>query len=121
MQLQHIVQAPQEQTPVEDRLQLPLDFESLPKTGVAAFVERLAHAHNVIYKRSRLDDWSEAVTRTAGDDVQLDRTEKLLVALKKNNLISGRQAARLLTNHMRETKDAGSVSRLRSSRLSAQR
>jgi hypothetical protein len=34
--------------------------------------------------------------------VRLDRTEKLLVALKKRKLISARQAARLLLNHGKE-------------------
>lgn len=79
------------------------DVEQLPKEGVGEFVRRFARAHNVVYQRTRLDDWAEAVTRAAGDDVRLDHTEKLLVALKKQHLINGRQAARLLTNYMNES------------------
>lgn len=100
--------------------QIPQDLEMLPKNGVSAFVKRFAQTHNVIYKRSRFDDWSESVTRAAGDDVRLDQTEKLLVALKKRNLINGRQAARLLTNHIREAANVRPVSRLRDGRLSPQ-
>ncbi|MNT35430.1 hypothetical protein D3C72_1714580 [compost metagenome] len=79
------------------------DVDQLPKEGVGEFVRRFARAHNVVYQRTRLDDWAEAVTRAAGDDVRLDHTEKLLVALKKQHLINGRQAARLLTNYMNES------------------
>jgi hypothetical protein len=39
------------------------------------------HVH---FKRSRLNTRAEAVTRAAGDDIKLDETGKLLVALKKN-------------------------------------
>ena len=108
------------QTSSEDHMSIPQNLEMLPKSGVGAFVERLARAHSVDYVRSRLEDWSEAVTRAAGDDVRLDRTEKLLVELKKKNLIDGRQAARLLTNHMREVKDVRSVQGLRNGRISSQ-
>ena len=74
----------------------------LPKTGVAAFVEGFAHVHNVTAKRSRLNDWAEAVSRADGDGIRLDHVELLLVALRKRDLISGGQAARLLTLHQRE-------------------
>lgn len=81
---------------------MPDDLNLLPEQDVRQFIERLAAAHHVNFERTRLDDWTEAVTRAAGDDVQLDRTEKLLVALKKQGVISGRQAARLLSNYGRE-------------------
>lgn len=69
---------------------------------MAVFVERFAHAHSVTAKRSRLNDWTEAVSRAAGDDIKLDQVELLLVALIKRDLISGRQAARLLTLYLTE-------------------
>ncbi len=100
---------------------LPSDVAALPTSGVGAFVEHLAGAHGVRYQRSGLDDFSEAVTRVAGDDVRLDHTGKLLVALKKKNLITGRQLARLMTNHLRESKRVRPVRGFRDSRLSPQR
>jgi hypothetical protein len=86
----------------EAQMSMPEDLESLPTQGVGAFIERFAHAHNVSGERTRLDDWTEAVSRAAGDDITLDRVERLLVAVKRLGLINGRQAARLLTNYMRE-------------------
>ena len=81
---------------------MPDDLTLIPEQGVRQYVERFAAAHQVTFERTRLDDWAEAVARAAGDDVQLDGTGKLLVALKKQGLISGRQAARLASNHCRE-------------------
>jgi len=81
---------------------MPDELNLLPEQDVNQFVESFAAAHQVTSERTRLDDWAEAVKRAAGDDVQMDGTEKLLVALKKRGLINGRQAARLLRNHGRE-------------------
>lgn len=100
---------------------LPSDLDALPTKRVRHFVERFARVHCVQYTRTRLDDYAEAITRAAGDDVKLDTTGKLLVVLKKNDLINGRQLARLMTNHMREVKRVRSVWRLRKQGLSAQR
>jgi len=83
---------------------VPEDLSLLPTHGVAAFVARVASAHGLVYHRSGLDDFAEAVTRAAGDDLKLDVTGALLVALKKKHLINGRQFARLLTNHVKELK-----------------
>jgi len=62
----------------------------------------LAAAKRVVDQRTRLDDWAEAVTEAAGDDVCLDPTQKLLMLLTKKPMLSGRQAARLLNNYMEE-------------------
>ncbi|MFT3815643.1 MAG: hypothetical protein QM740_20140 [Acidovorax sp.] len=99
---------------------IPLDLDALPTRGVSRFVERFARAHGIAHVRTGLDDYAEAVTRTAGDDVVLDATGKLLAALKNKQLINGRQAARLMTNHMREVGRVRSVRRLRKRGLSAQ-
>ncbi|GLQ87283.1 hypothetical protein [Dyella flagellata] len=101
---------------------VPKDVNKLPSQGIAAYVERLAKAHGIEYRRSGLDDFAEAVTRAAGDDVKLDLTGKLLVALKKKHLINGRQFARLLTNYRKELKGDGvrSVRGLQDPRISAQ-
>ena len=85
---------------------MPGDLNLLPEVGVSRYIELFAAALHVTFERTRLDDWAEAITRAAGDDVRLDRTEKLLVALKKQRLISGRQAARLLLNHGKELERA---------------
>jgi hypothetical protein len=83
-------------------ISLPEDLNSLPLKNVSAFVQRFALSRDVHFKRTGLDQWAEAVTRASGDDVTLDETGKLLVALKKKHLINGRQMARLMSNHLSE-------------------
>jgi hypothetical protein len=90
----------------EAHVSMPEDLESLPTKDVGAFIAQFADMHNVSGERTRLTDWGEAVSRAAGDDIRLDHVERLLLALKQQRLINGRQAARLLTNYMRETKIA---------------
>lgn len=83
-------------------ISLPEDLNALPLKNVSAFVQRFATSRDVHFKRTGLDQWAEAVTRASGDDVTLDETGKLLVALKKKHLINGRQMARLMSNHLSE-------------------
>ena len=99
---------------------LPADVNALPTKGVRQFVERLARTHHIQHQRTGLDDYAQAVTRAAGDEVELDSTGKLLVALKKKHVINGRQLARLMTHHMREVQDVRSVRGLRKRGLPAQ-
>jgi hypothetical protein len=103
------------------KIDLTTQLEMLPVNGVSDFVHRLALQHGVIAQRTRMDDWADAVTRLASDDVKQDPTDDLLVALTKKNVISGRQMVRLLTNHMKEEEDSvRSVQRLSNRRLSSQ-
>ena len=82
---------------------VPDDIDDLPTAGVGAFIRGLAEEHGIRHRRSRFDDWAEAVARVGeGDDVVLDHTEKLLVELAKRKIVSGRQASRLLNNYMEE-------------------
>ncbi len=99
---------------------LPTNLDALPTRHVKRFVERFAKAHGMHYVRTGLDEYAEAVTRAAGDEVKLDSVGKLLVVLKKNNLINGSQLARLMTNHMREVRSVRSVRRLRERGVPAQ-
>lgn len=91
---------------------LTADVDELPKTGVSDFVRRLAEANQVVYERTLLDDWADAVTRASGDDAKLDATEKLLVALAKKQVINGRQLTRLLNNYMEESDSVRPVQRV---------
>ena len=46
--------------------------------------------------------YAAKITELAGDSVELDRTEELLVALKRGKIISGRRLVNLLGQHQRE-------------------
>lgn len=85
------------------RIELPNDVNDLPTRHVAEYVRRLAAAHHVTYQRTRLDNWAEAVTRAAGDDVRTDSTQGLLICLKQREILNAEQFIRLLLNHHRES------------------
>lgn len=101
-------------------LNMPKDIDLLPIKGLKEYIDLFAKAHSVSSKHSKLNDWAEAITRVAGDDVRLDETERLLMTLKKENLINGRQAARLLINYMREEAHVRPISGLSNRGLSSQ-
>lgn len=77
---------------------------TIPKKGVARFVQELARRYKVVYTSNTMDQWAEAVTRLAGDDVHADSTEDLLVALKRAGKISSHEVAALAISHLRERK-----------------
>lgn len=82
------------------------DLDLLPEQDVKQYIERLATAHQIAFERTQVDDWSEAVTRAAGDDVQLDGTEKLLVAVKKRRMITGQPSCPALVKLRQRTRTA---------------
>jgi len=75
------------------------------RTGVLFAREQilaLAQARGVVYRPNALDDLGNAVTRLAGDDVRLDDTELLLLALERAGCVSTGEADRLHIAHMRQ-------------------
>lgn len=91
---------------------LSIEPDALPARNVREFVAHLALANGIALRRDGLDDFADATSRVAGDDVRLDDTGNLLVALKKNNVITGRQLARLMTNHILEVRIVRPIRRL---------
>ena len=65
-------------------------------------IHALARTHSVTYTRSALDDFGDTITRLSGDDVELDETEWLLVALERADQIEGVQATLLHARYLRE-------------------
>lgn len=49
--------------------------------------------------------YAQKVTELSGDDVVLDMTEEVLVALKRQKIISGRRMVNLLGQHQRDLRD----------------
>lgn len=83
---------------------LPLEPDALPTANVAAFVADFAQQHGLTYQRTYTDVWCEAITRVSCDEVASDATADLLVALVRAQLLTSAQMARLLTNHLRESR-----------------
>jgi hypothetical protein len=62
----------------------------------------LARTHGISYRPDPLDDLADAFTRLAGDDVELDDTELLLLALARAGCVSVEEADRLHIAYMRQ-------------------
>lgn len=62
----------------------------------------LAREHGVTYQPTELDELADTFARLSGDDVELDDTELLLLALEKAGHLSTRDANRLHIAYMRQ-------------------
>jgi hypothetical protein len=60
--------------------------------------------HQVLYAPTAADQWSETVTRPAGDEVRSGPLQDLLVTLKRAGELTKDDMAGLLVNHLRERK-----------------
>ena len=70
----------------------------------ALTIRALAARYNVSYVETRTDIWAHHVTRLAGDDVQLDEIELLLIALQRAGHLSRPDALSLQVKYLREAK-----------------
>lgn len=77
-----------------------------PTKGVARYVVELARYYNVSYCYNAMDQWADAVTRLAGDEIVHDIVEDLLVALKRAGKITKQEVAKLSVNYLREQKQS---------------
>ena len=69
----------------------------------AAVIHALARQHNVAYTETAIDVFGNHITRLSGDDVVLDETELLLLALERAGHISGVDAVSLHAAYLHRT------------------
>jgi hypothetical protein len=74
------------------------------KSSTAAHIRRLAQRHRVTYASRQRDVLARHITRLAGDDVDLDEIEGLLIALQRSGHLSRAEVVRLQANYLREAK-----------------
>jgi hypothetical protein len=80
------------------------------QTGnAAAAIRALAERYNVVYRPTTTDAWAQHVTRLAGDDVELDDTELLLIALQRAGHISRTDAVLLQADYLAQAKPRPSI------------
>lgn len=84
-------------------------LQEIPTTGLSAFIAQLAELHGVAYARTSSSALAAVVTRLAGDDVKPDPTERLVIALRRANVIDGRTMVTLLGRYFDETRDVRSL------------
>jgi hypothetical protein len=71
---------------------------------VAAQIRKLAREHHVAYVRTSRDALAHHITRLAGDDVQLDEIEQLLIALQRSGHLSRIEMVKLQAAYLRESR-----------------
>lgn len=72
----------------------------MSKHGIKNYIQHLAQSHNVTYVSAPVDALADHITALADDVVQNDDTKNLLVALKRAQVISGRQMNTLLVQYL---------------------
>lgn len=75
-----------------------------PQSTTAFYIRELARKHHVHYVGTSNDVLARHITRLAGDDVELDEIERLLVALQRAGYLSRAELVRLQADYLREAR-----------------
>lgn len=71
------------------------------KGDVEEYVRALAAEHGVTLEQDAYAKMAQVLTALAGDDVELDEVERLLVALKRAGVIQGAEMVLLQAEYLR--------------------
>lgn len=82
-----------------------ISLQDIPASGLEDYIRNLAKKFNVTYIKTYADQWAEAVTKLADDDVQSDDVENTVIALYRKGIISGRDMTTLIISYLREKDD----------------
>lgn len=74
------------------------------ESATAARIRKMAREYHVAYVRTQSDTLAHHITRLAGDDVQLDEVEQLLIALQRSGHLSRVEMVQLQANYLREAR-----------------
>ncbi len=79
---------------------------STTDVSIASKVRRLAEAHHVTAERDSISRMAVAITGLAGDVVELDGVEQLLVNLKRKGILSKSETLALQGSYLQEKRRA---------------
>ena len=74
--------------------------------GVASEVRKLAKAHKISAEPDSMSCMAATITRLAGDSVELDNIEQLLINLKRKGVLSSAQVLTLQARYIQEKRQA---------------
>lgn len=74
------------------------------QSSTATIIRRMAEQHHVAYVLTEKDELARHMTRLAGDDVELDEVEQMLIALQRAGHLSRIELVRLQASYLRETR-----------------
>ena len=74
------------------------------QTATARIIQNLAVRNQVVYQMTATDRLANQITRLAGDDVDFDPIEQLLIGLQRVGRINRKQMVRLQARYLRESR-----------------
>jgi hypothetical protein len=82
----------------------PIDLEHAihGAGGVAAWTRATAEHHGLVAQTEPVDTFADAVSRLSDAEVDLDPTERLLLAIERAGIVDGRQGVLLHAAYLRQ-------------------
>jgi hypothetical protein len=74
------------------------------QSRTAATIRLMAEEHHVNYVRTSSDVLAHHMTRLAGDQVEFDEVERMLLALQRAGHLTRQEMVRLQASYLREVK-----------------
>jgi hypothetical protein len=74
------------------------------QSAAATIIRQMAERYGVAFRRTKADTLAQHMTRLAGDDVELDEVEQMLIALQRAGHLSRVEAVHLQARYLREAK-----------------
>lgn len=74
------------------------------QTATARVIQNLAERNHIVYQLTATDRLANHITRLAGDDVDFDAIEQMLIGLQRVGRISRVQMVRLQARYLRESR-----------------
>ena len=74
------------------------------ENAIAARIRKMAEERRVTYVRRPRDVQAHHITRLAGDDVEFDEIEQLLIALQRSGYLSHGEMVQLQAAYLREAR-----------------
>jgi len=75
---------------------------NIPTSNVNEYIRALAEHNGVVYSKTSGDELAEIITRLADDDVKMDETEQLLIALERAGILPHKSVLPIHINYLRE-------------------
>ncbi|MFP9230917.1 hypothetical protein A0E43_19445 [Pectobacterium cacticida] len=76
--------------------------QDIPIAGLSTFITDLAKQHGVVYVKTGSSALAEIITGLADDEVKPDEIERLIIALRRANVIDGQTMVKLLGSYLDE-------------------
>jgi hypothetical protein len=76
----------------------------MAESRTAARIRKMAKERHVVYVHTPRDVEAHHITRLAGDDVEFDEIEQLLIALQRSGYLSRAEMVQLQAAYLREAR-----------------